>query len=244
MNTRDLPPTRFDPLGALIYYLCVRQAIERGDYRVPSSHKIAAQLALKRDQGGNRVPRSPSVLRLWDVLSWMNDKKLLFDARRLDKSQFIRELSQRNVNDRIKKFRPGFEMVSTRQRRIVPSEFVDQTATAIRLVALKDLYYFTHRRLEQKVLLQFLQQENLITGPDDYYVFLKTVKNIGYVEFDPPVSQVVDEFFWLEPGQVFRHQDMYVELRALDFFSERSRRDGRDERLQLRVKAAKFVQLG
>src|SRR5207247_2226031 len=131
MDGNPSQSTRLDPLDALIYYLCVSQAILRGDYIVPASHVIAAQLVTKKsNRNDHGVGEESPAVKLWQDLLWMHRNKLLFDERELPKSSFFRNLAQHNVNERIRKFQPGFEMVNTRQRRLVTSQFVDQPATA------------------------------------------------------------------------------------------------------------------
>ena len=242
MPTDDArPPTRLDPLGALIYYLCVTDAIKGGDLIVPGSQRIADELAARR--GGGRVAV------LWADLWWMQEKKLLFDERPIAKSQYFRKLAQRNVNERMNKFKPGFEKITPKQRRLVIDDFVEQPATAIRLIALKDLYFFAHRnrRVPQRVFFEFLQAQNLITSEDEYYAFLLNMKGIKCVILDPDVPEFTERersrFYWIQPGQIFRNQDMYVELRALDFFSASpGDRQRRAKRLRLRDAADAFLQ--
>jgi hypothetical protein len=228
-----LSSTDLDPLGTLIYYLCVTSAIRRGGYKIPSSQKISRMLRIRKVKG-KRKAIDPRIHHLWVDLLWMHGQKLLFDEEQANESRYFLPLSSTNVNKRIKGFRPGFKQEKPRVRKIEPKEFVDKTMTAARLIALKDLYHFNHRGVSQKLLFRFLRSQDLIDDEDELIHFLKTMDNIEYIEIDlsdPEKVQLdIRNDFFLEPGQVFRNQDMYLELRALDYFSEQGS-DNDDRRL-------------
>jgi len=241
-----------DPLGTVIYYLCVTEALKGGSFDVPSSHKISKMLKIGEDKEEPK-PVDPRIDRLWNDLQWVNREGLLFREPQTGDLHYLRSFTPRalaphNVNIRIQNFHPGFELVTPKHRRIVTAVFVDRTTSAVRLVALKDLYYFSKGQLPQKLLLEFLQRQNLTTDANEYYRFLKVMHRIRYVAFPdlPPGEQFsdrhTDQHLLVEPAQVFRNQDMYLELRALDFFLEReSPADPRAQRKQLRKNAEAFM---
>jgi hypothetical protein len=241
VSPQDSP---LDPLGSLIYYWCVKEAIEGGGYIVPGSDKIAARLQTKKDGSG---PIDDEINQVWQDLWWMNEKHLLFREQPFKNSEYFRPLSQHGVSERMKKFRPGFKTETTHRRRIVPSEFVEHATTAIQLVALKDLYYFNHRKVTHNLLLKFLEAQGFVTGADEFYLFLGSMNSIHYIELDPQPGDSGDpdrnKFYLVEPGPVFRNQDMYVELLGLDYFSEGGppKGDRRARRLELHRRAEKFV---
>src|SRR5258708_4486740 len=115
------PPhgTLLDPVGALIYYLCVARAIEGGVNRVPSSHEIARLLELRPEKSLRRA-LDAEVQSLWEDLSWMKHEKLVFDESPPKPAEYWRPLSQHNVNLRMRSFHPGFDHQHARDRHIVP----------------------------------------------------------------------------------------------------------------------------
>jgi hypothetical protein len=247
------PSPKLDPMGAIIYYLCVTEAIKQGSLEVPSSQKISSML----DVADNGTPVHAHVDRLWRDLQWMDQEKLLFHEQQADDSKYRdsfapRSLAAHNVNRRIEHFHPGFVHDTPRHRRIVQTELLDQTISAVRLVALKALYYFQQWQVPQKLLLEFLQGQGLI--PDDvneYYRFITVMNRIGYIDFPDlsPGERFSDAYrnkhLLVSPAPLFRNQDMYVELRALDYFSEqRSKPDSsRARRLDLRNAAEGFAEV-
>jgi len=242
---------KLDPLGTVIYYLCVTEALKGGSLDVPSSHKISKML--KIEDKGEQKPIDPCIDRLWSDLQWMNQEGILFHERQTDDLHYLRSFTPRmlaahNVNIRIQNFHPGFERITSVHRRLVTGVLVDRTISAVRLVALKDLYYFSKSQLPQKLLLEFLQGQNLTTDTNESYRFLKVMNRISYIAFPDlaPGEQFSDrhtnQHLLVEPGQIFRNQDMYLELRALDFFLEReSAADPRPRRKELRKNAETFM---
>jgi hypothetical protein len=222
----DIPqarPTLLDPVGALLYYLAVRGAIEGGAYTVPSSRALAEQLTIIREKGKPARAEDPAVQDLWSDLWWMKEQKLLFDEHPPNPAIYWKQLSQHNVNARMHQFRPGFEHDGTRrQRYIVPREFVERAKTAARLVALKDLYRYNGFELPHPLLGEFLLKEGLVRNEEEFFTFLQAVSAIAYAEVTPterlPRARA-DHTTFVEPAQTFRNQDRYVELRALDHFS-------------------------
>src|SRR5437660_147617 len=119
-------PTKLDPLGSIIYYLCVTQAIKQGTYDVPSAQTIS--LMLKLTDGKTGKPTNSQVAQLWNDLQWMNREKLLFHEQQPNDSKYSASfvphpLSAHNVNIRIENFHPGFTRVTSKHRCIVPAEF-------------------------------------------------------------------------------------------------------------------------
>jgi hypothetical protein len=216
--------TRLDPLGTVIYYLCVCIAIADGDMRLPSGQTISKMLgvAKKGRKAASCVDRQTR--QIWSDMLWMHKEKLVFDEKPVDESLYWLALSATNVNKRIKGFRPGFKHLNPRERIIDPKEFVEKTITAARLVAWKDLYHCNNREVPQKLLFRFFRNRELAKDESDFTRFLKTMDNIRYLDLevtDTEKSQLdLRRDFLVEPGQVFRDQDMYIELRALDYFSE------------------------
>src|SRR5438270_401614 len=101
-------PQPFDPLGALIYYLCVTRAIETGGLILPSSQFVASELELQIVEPGSTRAKNDRVQTLWEDLVWMNEQHLLFNEEPHPPGAFFRVLSQHNVNQRIRQF-PGIE---------------------------------------------------------------------------------------------------------------------------------------
>jgi hypothetical protein len=212
---------------------------------VPSSHLISNQLRVKTEEG-LRIPMDPKVQCLWQDLKWMKEQELLFDEHKPDASAYCRPLSQHNVNVRFSRFRPGFRSVSRRQRHIVPPEFVERPSTAVRLIALKDLYYFNGLEVPHPLLFEFFLQQRLIPNEEQFYTFLTSLFTVNYILILPspawlPTGQS-DRVALLEPSETFRNRDMYLELRALDFFSTEKCSDVRQtRRLELHKAAEIFV---
>ena len=71
------------------------------------------------------------------------------------------------------------------------------------------------------------------------------MKDVKYIEIDPPTELISESArkrrFVLEPGQVFRAQDMYIELRCLDFFGGLESANRWTHRLSLRKRVEQFV---
>src|SRR6266480_1919837 len=210
------PSHKLDPMGSIIYYLGVTEAIKQGTYDVPSSQKISSMLEVRAGK-----PVNSQVDRLWRDLQWMDQEKLLFHEQQADDSKYRKSfiphsLAAHNVNRRVENFHPGFVHVTAKHRRIVPTEFVDRTISAVRLVALKDLYYFHQWQVPQKLLLEFLRSQGLIPDVDEYYRFITVMNRIGYIDFPDlsPGEHFSDthrnKHLLVTPAQVFRNQDMYV----------------------------------
>ena len=78
--------------------------------------------------------------------------------------------------------------------------------------------------------------------------FILRMSRIGYVMLDGPTEDAehprrprLDDDVLIAPGLVFRRQDMYIELRALDYFSNTSSDLVRRERRKaLRDSATRF----
>ena len=262
-------PTQLDPIGAIIYYICATDAKKSGRWLIPSTHKIAQRLR----GGANKT--DVQVDHLWQDLQWIIDRRLLFDERTHDDPRCHplehHAPSQRNVYDRIRHFYPGFNPTDEhahqyekhhRQRYMDDREFVEKKVTAIRLIAFKDLYYITDSRVPQKLLFEFLSAEGLVDA-DEFFGeggFLSSMNRIRYIDF--PGLRRGEEFsdrhkndpLLVEPGIVFRAQDMYLELRALDHFHELKTSDPftsaqedsnfesrRKSRIELSEKAQRFI---
>src|ERR1017187_7980429 len=177
-------PQPFDPLGALIYYICVTRSIESGGLVLPSSQSISDELALRVDDQGRTRSANDRVQVSWEDLVWMNQERLLFNEQQYSPSEFFRTLSQHNVNQRIWHF-PGVEQTGQRRRRLQPSHAVEKTGTAARLTALKDLYRFNVRELPQKYLRDFLIDRQLVTNPDEVYSFLDSMYFLEFIDIFP-----------------------------------------------------------
>jgi hypothetical protein len=231
-------PTHLDPIGAIIYYICVTEAKRSGNWAIPSSHKIALML-----NGTDNKPNA-QVEHLWSDLQSIIDGKFLFDERTHHEKRYHpllhHALTQRNVNERIRNFYPAFNPSEEhakeaqqhekhhRQRYMESREFVDKKITAIRLIAFKDLYYMTDSRVTLRLAFETLNAQGFANA-DEYFGeggFLSIMHRIRYIDF--PGLQRGEEFserhkndpLYVEPGTVFRAQDMYLELRALDHFHE------------------------
>jgi len=239
------PPTVLDPLGSLIYYLCVSEAIHDGVFIAPSSQKIAKELKLEGGKSG--MPVNPLIRELWNDLSRMNQTRLLLNETAHRDSEYFLGLAQHNVNRRMQRFRPGFVPASpgAKQRHMDTREFVERPKTAIRLTAMKDMYFYAGRDLPQKLLLGFLKSEALISDEDDFYTFLESMSVVRYVDLDPLTEPISERDrnrpFVIEPGPVFRAQDMYLELRSLDFFGKPPSTDRWSRRLDMRRRAEQFA---
>ncbi len=103
------------------------------------------------------------------------------------------------------------------------------------------------RQVPQQLLLEFLRSQKLIPDANEYYRFLRIMNRLHYIDFPElsPVEEFSDSYrgklLLVSPAQVFRYQDMYIELRGLDYFSERrSTLDRHVRRLELRKNAEKF----
>lgn len=254
MNPDPAPakPTLLDPIGAIIYYLCVTHALKVGWLGVPSSEVIRKMLRFKKEKVNARSkPADPHVWRLWNDLKWMDHEGLLFHE--VHEPGYVRSftphpLSQRVINDRINKFHPGFAWISPKRRCIVKAELVENVLTAARLIALKDLYYFNAGQVPQKLLLEFLKTQSLVSDADEFYRFLQIMRRIQYIGFSDLRAEeqfsdsLRDKHLLVEPGGVFRNQDMYLELRALDYFSQRGPSTKRRTlRKQLHERAKEFA---
>ena len=232
------------PLKALLYYLCVKGALEAGTLQVPSTHDLSDQLGSADKSADERVKE------LWTDLAWMNEQRLLFKEKQYDKKEYFRHLTQPSVNSQIQKFRPGIAQIGDGHRyEIVPAEFVEKITTAIRLVTLKDLFRFTNGDLPQKLVFDFMANHARIIDDDRqlFDSFIQKMKYIGYISLDKPNPEFSDsdDRVMLEPGPVFRCQDMYIELRALDYLSERGLKRGASQvrqarRLELHKNVARF----
>lgn len=233
--TPSTPPPRrpkeLDPLGAIIYYICVTQAKKSGKWLIPGHRKIERML---KNIDNKPIPQ---VEQLWNDLQWIIEMKLLFDESTQVDSRYHpllhRGLSQHQVSERIDEFSPAFNPTEEhlrhdKKRYMDYREFVENKVTAVRLIAFKDLYHITDSRVPQKVLLEFFSVQGLIDA-DEFYGkggFLSIMNRIRYIDF--PGLRRGEEFsdrhrddpLRVEPGIVFRAQDMYVELRALDYFFE------------------------
>lgn len=237
-----------DPIGALILYLAVVEAIKSGDLIVPSSQRISDLLHRGADPEHEQLPDDPPVELLWADLSWLNESRLLFNEHQYSKTEYFRTLSQHNVNERLRHFSKGFVQRSRRERQLVPTEFVERASTAARLVGLKDLYFFNRRELPYGQLEAFLTSERLIADKEQCPGFVKTMVEIGYVHAYPTAewAQYLDQGrpVELEPTSTFRHYDQYLELRALDHFNENLRltEERRKTRLELHEAAKRFVE--
>jgi hypothetical protein len=70
------------------------------------------------------------------------------------------------------------------------------------------------------------------------------MNTVGYIALDPTPQEMLDlkipSHVVLEPGPVFRDQDMYLELRALDYFGEDAA-NRRSLRIGLRQRAEDFA---
>jgi hypothetical protein len=215
---------RLDPLGTLVYYLCVRIAVAEGGVRVPSGQTISKMLGVEKKGRKIAINIDPRARQIWSDMLWMHKGKLLFDERPVDESKYSLTLAVTNVNKRINSFRPGFKHNDQGERIIDPKEFVEKTISAARLVAWKDLYHCNNREVPQKLLFRFLRNRELAKDDGDFIRFLRTMDNIRYLDIDLPdveKSQLdLRKDFLIEPGLVLRDQDMYIELLALDYFSE------------------------
>jgi hypothetical protein len=219
--------SRLDPLGTVIYYLCVCIAVTDGDMRIPSGQTISKMLGTPTGKGtGRKAVRhiDGRTLQIWLDMLWLHKEKLVFDEKAVDESEYWVTLTSTNVNKRINAFRPGFKYVSPKVRIIDPKVLVEKTITAARLVAWKDLYHSNHREVPQKLLFRFLRHRELIKDDSDFVRFLETMEHIKYLDMDVPDAEKTQvdlhKDFLVEPGQVLRDQDMYIELRALDYLSE------------------------
>jgi hypothetical protein len=215
----NLDGPRLDPVGALIYYLCVTVAIEGGAFLVPSSHHISRLLAIRR---AKNVPEAVDhlVQSLWQDLWWIG-QQTFFDERPPDPSDYWRSLAQHNVNARMQQFGPALAHGS-RERRINPKHFVEGTRAAVRLIALKELYRSNGCELPHPILWDFLQEQNLL--PEDQFpAFLQSMSTMNYISVLPDLNWLpktrTDITALIEPSSKFRNQDKYLELRALDYFS-------------------------
>jgi hypothetical protein len=236
---KPLPePTLLDPLGALIYYLCVSEAKKKAG-RVPSIQKISELL-----KGGDK-PINPRIGLLWEDLLWLKENELLLSEH--EPEAFVpRSLASHNVNSRIKNFVPGFKVTHSGWREILPSKIVDTPLTAVRLIALKDLHHFCQLQVPQKMLLEFLLKENLIPDAGDYYTFVEVVTRIKYVDVDLLIGEQFsqhdwDKHFHVGPSEIFAKQDMYLELRAMDYFPEQTPQNRQMCRMELRRRAEKLA---
>jgi hypothetical protein len=257
-----LEPTLLDPIGSVIYYVCVTEAIKSGTWTVPSSQKISEMLEVH-----GKKPLDAQVDCLWRDLGWMIDAGLLLSEHSPSDADYRKSfephsLTQVNVNKRLQKLSPAFkqpteeeqpqqEQKHHRQRHMDEREIVEKRITAVRLVAFKDLYISNDQHVPQKLLLEFLSKQGLAAS-DEYYGeggFLPVMHRIKYLDF--PGLPRNEEFsdmhkdkpLLVVPGTVFRYQDMYLELRALDYFSEqRSDIDRRrTRRKELRKSAERFA---
>jgi hypothetical protein len=222
--------------------MCITGALRRGSLVIPSTQAIARDLVVIEESGSRRAINA-RVQELWEDLRWMSQEDLLFHEVRYEQDEFFRSLAQRNVNERVKHFHPGF-VHGGRERRLILNEVIDKSITALRLVVLKDMYFFGNFELAQREAGEFLVAEHLVPDADRYFTFLQTVHAIGYMDFNPPggweLPRDGDKAFVLEPTQRFRNLDMYLELRALDHFAAHGadRTERRRCRLALHEKAA------
>jgi hypothetical protein len=247
MEIAESPPSPLDPLGALIYYLCVTEALQAGGLIVPSSSSISKQLTVEQ-RGTDCRARDVRIQAVWEDLFWISQSGLLFHEPQYPKANFCRGLSQHNVNRRISQFRPGFELMNRRVRRLVRTDVVEKTGTAVRLAAFKDIYHFASSEVSQAILREFMGEEHLITDDDQYYGFLESMGAIHYLEtypigaLRPPLQR--DRHFLVEPSDLFRGVDLYIELRALDYFSSTggSPMQRHNRRLQLNANARDFCE--
>jgi hypothetical protein len=238
--------TLLDPVGALIYYLCVRGAIAGGHNQIPSSHEIARLLKIREGGNGRRTAINADIQCFWEDLLWLKESQLLFDETPADPKDFGRPMSQHNVNERIQSFYPGFDLHQKRGRLIVPNELVESSIMAARLIALKDLYRFNGRVLPHPLLIEFLQRD-LIPDENECYSFLHWANAIRQVDVAPDVSWLpvgkTSRVASLSPSQVFRNHDMYIELRTLDHFSSEPASPLRKQgRLDLHRNTRQFIE--
>jgi hypothetical protein len=239
--------TRLDPLGTLVYYLCVSIAVGEGGVRVPSGQTISKMLGVAKN--GKKPPTriDPRARQIWSDMLWMHEERLLFDETPVDELQYWLTLSVTNVNRRINGFRPGFKQDHLGERIIEPKEFVEKTITAARLVAWKDLYHCNSREVTQKLLFRFFKNRELVRDDGTFIHFLRTMDSIRYLDVElPEVEKSQPDLrkdFLIEPGLVLRNQDMYIELLALDYFSEQGANstDRRSERKNLFLEAKDLV---
>jgi hypothetical protein len=230
-----------DPLGALIYYYCITEAVKAGDLVVPSSRVISNRLQITRT-GAERRAIDQEVQHWWEDLQWINEQGVLFNERPHTPEEFIVSLSQHNVNRRIQRFHRGFEQVTKRTRRLVLSQLVDKAITACRLAALKDLYHFHDSELPHKLFCDFALQAQLFADSEQLYSFLQAMVNIAYLAVSPTqVATTLDASipFLIEPTDTFRSLDMFIELRALDHWTDDKRQE---QRIELKRKAKAFAE--
>jgi len=237
-----LPP--LDPLGSLIYYLCVAEGLKDGGLRVPSSGRVSTLLAIETVPGTLRA-RDARVQALWEDLQWLNRAGVLFHEQPYREDEFYRRLAQHNVNARMRQFRPGFESINPRTRRLVLGSMVEKTGTAARLVALKDLYHFNHSEVPHRFLRDFLTAERLVEDDNECYSFLESMHLLHFLDSYPPGAMVApvnrQRHFLVEPTDFQRSLDMYLELRALDYASSIGNQSERREwRTELSAAAQAF----
>jgi len=184
----------------------------------------------------------------WDDLLWMTRERLLFNEDQLNEAEYFRTLKQPRIHDLVRNFRPGFMKVQVGSQsawHVLPDKIVDNPETAVRLIVFKELY-FVKRDPQQKLTLEFLKSEDLVQDNGEFYDFTQRMKEAGYIDIDKPNHSVseTDDRVLLRPGRVFRYQDMYIELLALDYFSilrHATANGRRSERKRLRSSAQAFV---
>ena len=221
-----------------MYYICIDRAMKSGGLKIPSSREVAQMF----NQQTGAMHAEIAALRA--DLKWMYVQGLLFKELPIEPELFLVSPKQPTVNKLLSNFEPDFVKVHPQERELEPSEVVDKAATAMRLVALKEIYHAHFCELPAPLARDFLVFQKLIQA-DEFCGFARSMADIGYLRCDPSLADCggkVDRDLRLEPGRKFRSRDMYVELRALDYFSEdRLNPERRARRIQLKKKATEFV---
>ena len=213
--------------------------MKSGAFEVPSTWEIAEMF-----NPPTGIPDA-EITALRADLTWMYKQGLLFNELQIPAEQFLLVPRQPAINTLLASFAREFVKVHPQRRELDAHQVVENRVSAVRLVALKEIYRAHLSDLPGPLASDFLVTLKLIPA-DEFCGFARSMNAIEYLSCDPPPSDCkakMDRDLRVEPGRRFRSQDMYIELRALDYFShDRSNSDERRaSRLQLRKQAQDFV---